>query len=147
MTTTKGTTKRTLYILTIFAIFGIFFIVGLLHEGFHVVTGQDARSVCWDFGYKIQDAHERGFLLFHTEYGLDAYGSVEAYNTWREYNEKIATILSEILLIVMGFLLGILFNNLYYGYFNRRGKRGNDIPKTDGAMHTGNGELPHDPKM
>lgn len=106
--------KLELFALYFFVGLGIFFVVGLIHEASHVMNGKGARSVCWDFGYKIQDNIDRGYLIFHTTFNMDAYSSVSEYNTWREYSEKVATILSDTLYIFIGLFMGSVISSIYY---------------------------------
>lgn len=107
--------KSQLIILCFFAFFGVVFILGVFEEAFHVATGEGAKSVCWDFNKKIDDGVQKGYLLFHTEFDTDYYDSDDDFYEWVEYNEKVVGIIVLVLYVVIGFLLGVLANNIYHG--------------------------------
>jgi hypothetical protein len=114
-----GIRKQTI-VLMIFAFFGAIWLMGATHEVFHVVTGKGANSICWDFGIRMNDTVQTGFLLWHTEFNVSAYDNLSEYHTWRQLNEKYAAMfLDHGLFGIMCMLIGIAGTQVYILYWRK----------------------------
>ena len=110
------TRNLALTVLVFFALFGVLFVVGVVHELIHVIQGQGAQSICWDLNYKIDDEIQKGYLMFHTSFDINSYQNITEYYTWREWSEKCAGIITEMLYVVIGVLIGVLLTKLWVVY-------------------------------
>lgn len=91
--------------------FGIVFLAGIGEEISHVITGEGAKSICFDMNLKIQDRLQNGYLLFHTEFPQDKFNNVDEWYSWREFSEKIGGVVSIFFAIFFGFMIGLLISS------------------------------------
>ena len=96
-------------------IIGIFFLVILIEESFHVWDSQGkAKSVCIDFNMRINDTVQSGSMIAHTTLDNSKWENVEQITTWRQHSEKIAEIITGCLNIILGFLLGLIIATIIH---------------------------------
>lgn len=114
-----GIRKQTI-ILMIFAFFGAIWLAGMAHELFHVMTGKGANAICWDFGMKIEDEVQTGYLIWHTNFDVKAYDDINEYMTWREQSEKYAALFfNQGLFGIVCMLIGVAGTQVYILYWRK----------------------------
>ena len=93
-------------------VFGIYFLSVLAEEAFHVMHGKGAKSVCIDFNLKVNDSVQEGYLVAHTVFDPTKWNGIEEFYSWREYSEKLAFHITNILMILLSITVGYLGNEL-----------------------------------
>ena len=105
--------RKIIYALLIIpVVFGIIFMATIVEEAFHVMHGKGAKSVCIDFNLKGNDSVQEGYLAAHTVFDPTKWNGVEEFYTWREYSEKLAFHITNILMILLSIAVGVLGNEL-----------------------------------
>jgi hypothetical protein len=102
-------------IITIFAIFGIFFFSILCEEIFHIIHGHNASAICISYNAIIEDDVQTGYIYSFSKFNIN-YDNVKTFNTWRELSEKYVQILNITIYILCGGVLGYIIKE----WFNER---------------------------
>jgi len=103
--------KKIIVIPVIFlSLVGIFFIGIMVHEVFHSIHMKGATSICVATNLKIADELQNGYLIAYTKFNLSEYDGVEEYNDIRQTSEKIASIITPLVWILIAFLFGYFFH-------------------------------------